>query len=175
MTNLTSVSYVVYGRNSRSTPLEGQSLYQARDITTLSDISRIYGMLSAHTQDNDVQKFLNTWYKRFISKRGRALLERSASKSQQEDVFRHVAYDLRRAKTQSKYLQAWSTGSYIMFRSYITAVKTKQTLRTARRKKIKNGLMLYRLFQKMLRSKRTLSYSRVSSDEATPITRRPFI
>lgn len=149
LTNLTSVSYVVYGRNSRSTPLEGQSLYQARDITTLTDISRIYGMLSAHTQDNDVQKFLNTWYKRFISKRGRALLERSTSKSQQADVFRHVAYDLRRTKTRSKYLQAWSTGSYFMFRSYITAVKTKRTLRTARRKKIKNGLMLYRLFQKM--------------------------
>ncbi|WP_313351565.1 bifunctional glycosyltransferase family 2 protein/CDP-glycerol:glycerophosphate glycerophosphotransferase [Exiguobacterium sp.] len=126
--------------------------FNSRHLTTIHGwmIKKdFYGMLSAHTMDNTVQKFLNTWYKRFISKRGRALLERSTSKSQQADIFRHVAYDLRQTKTRSKYLQAWSTGSYFMFRSYITAVKTKRTLRTARRKKIKNGLVLYRLFQKM--------------------------
>ncbi|SDB88684.1 bifunctional glycosyltransferase/CDP-glycerol:glycerophosphate glycerophosphotransferase [Exiguobacterium indicum] len=149
LTNITSVNYIVYGRNSRSTPLDGQSLFQLRDITTLSDISRIYGILSAETKDEEVQKFLNTWYKRFISKRGRTLLERSSSNTQQAEVFNHVAYDLKRMPTKSKYLQAWSTGSYAMFKLYITAVKTKRSLRTARRKKIKNGLMLYRLFQKM--------------------------
>lgn len=149
LTNYTSVNYVVYGRNSRSTPLEGQSLFQLRDISTLTDASRIFGILTAETKENDVQEFLNTWYKRFISKRGRSLLQKSDSKTTQKEVFRHIAYDLKRISTKSKYLKAWSTGSYSMFKLYIAGIKIKKSLSSIKRKKIKHGLLLYRLSQNM--------------------------
>lgn len=148
LTNFTSVNYVVYGRNSRSTPLEGQSLYQLRDVQTLADSSRIFGILSADTTDDSVQSFLNTWYKRFISKRGRSLLEKG-DLQQQKIIFNYVARDLKQTKAKSKYLKAWSTGSFTLFQLYIRGVQAKRFVSSVKRKKIKNGLMLYRAFQKL--------------------------